>query len=454
MLLKQNKRKYTKKLTFAAMSGIVAIVGRPNVGKSTLFNRLTESRQAIVDEVAGVTRDRHYGKAEWGGRMFSLVDTGGYIHGSDDAFEGEIRKQVQIAIDESSLLLFVVDVNDGITTFDKEVADVIRRSKKKVLVVANKTDNNERIAQASEFYAFGLGEVYPVSAVSGSGTGELLEAILQNLPQEEEGELFETNIPKIAIVGRPNVGKSSFVNTLLGEERNIVTPVAGTTRDSIHTRFTKFGYDFWLIDTAGMRRKAKVHEDLEFYSVMRTINAIENCDVCVLMIDAALGMESQDLNILSVVEKNRKGLVLVVNKWDLIEKDTKTAKEYEDKIREKMAPFRDIPVVFTSVHEKQRLLRVVEVAMRVYENKQRHIPTRELNDFFLPLIDNYSPPPVKGKFVKVKYVTQLKGEALFMFYCNLPQYVSDTYKRFLENKLREQWDFSGVPVVISMRKKN
>lgn len=435
------------------MANIVAIVGKPNVGKSTLFNRITETRQAIVDEVAGVTRDRHYGKAEWGGVEFSLIDTGGYIKGSEDVFEGEIRKQVQIAIDECSLLLFVVDVTDGITPFDKEVAELIRKSKKKVIVVANKVDNNERIGDSAEFYQFGLGDVFPVSAVSGSGTGDLMDAIIAHLPKDE-GALNDVDIPKIAIVGRPNVGKSSFVNALLGEERNIVTSVAGTTRDSIHTRFTKFGYDFWLIDTAGMRRKAKVHEDLEFYSVMRTINAIENCDVCVLMLDAELGVEAQDLSILSIVEKNRKGLIIVVNKWDLIEKDTKTAKAFEDKIRERIAPFKDIPIIFISVLEKQRLLKVIEETMKVYENKVRHIPTRQLNDFFLPLIENYSPPPVKGKFVKVKYVTQLKGEALFLFYCNMPQYVTESYKRFLENKLREQWDFTGVPVVISMRKKS
>ncbi len=435
------------------MANIVAIVGKPNVGKSTLFNRITETRQAIVDEISGVTRDRHYGKAEWGGVEFSLIDTGGYIKGSEDIFEGEIRKQVQIAINECSLLLFVVDVTDGITPFDKEVAELIRKSKKKVIVVANKVDNNERIGNSAEFYQFGLGDVFPVSAVSGSGTGDLMDAIIAQLPKDE-GALNDVDIPKIAIVGRPNVGKSSFVNALLDEERNIVTAVAGTTRDTIHTRFTKFGYDFWLIDTAGMRRKAKVHEDLEFYSVMRTINAIENCDVCVLMLDAELGVEAQDLSILSMVEKNRKGLIIVVNKWDLIEKDTKTAKAFEDKIRERIAPFKDIPIIFISVLEKQRLLKVIEETMKVYANKVRHIPTRQLNDFFLPLIENYSPPPVKGKFVKVKYVTQLKGEALFLFYCNMPQYVTESYKRFLENKLREQWDFTGVPVVISMRKKS
>lgn len=434
------------------MANIVAIVGRPNVGKSTLFNRITETRQAIVDEVAGVTRDRHYGKAEWGGVEFSIVDTGGYIKGSDDIFETEIAKQVQIAIEECSLVLFVVDVAEGITPFDKEVANIVRKSKKKIIVVANKTDNFERVADASEFYQFGLGEVYPVSAVSGQGTGELMDAIVANLPKEE-GALNDVDIPKLAIVGRPNVGKSSFVNSLLEEDRNIVTPIAGTTRDTIHTRFTKFNYDFWLVDTAGMRRKAKVHEDLEFYSVMRTINAIESSDVCILMLDAEHGIEAQDLNILSIIEKNRKGLVIVVNKWDLIEKDTMTSKNYEDKLRERIAPFRDIPIVFTSVLEKQRLLKVIETAMAVYANKTRHIKTKELNEFFLPLIETHAPPPIKGKFIKVKYVTQLRGEALFMFYCNLPQYVQESYKRFIENKLREQWDFSGVPVVISFRKK-
>ncbi|MDI9339560.1 MAG: ribosome biogenesis GTPase Der [Sediminibacterium sp.] len=434
------------------MPNIVAIVGRPNVGKSTLFNRLTETRQAITDETAGVTRDRHYGKAEWQGVEFSLIDTGGYIHGSDDIFEAEIRKQVQIAIDESSALLFLVDVNEGATEFDKEVANLLRRSKKKVILVANKVDNHERAAYAAEFYAFGLGEVYTISAINGSGTGDMLDALIDALPKEEKGIDF-ANVPRIAIVGRPNVGKSSFTNALLGEDRNIVTPIAGTTRDTIHTRYTKFGHDFWLIDTAGMRKRSKVHEDLEFYSVMRTIQAIENCDVCCLMLDATLGIESQDLSILSLVEKNRKGLVILVNKWDLIEKDTMTTKKFEDAIRERIAPFRDIPIVFISVLEKQRIMKAIETAALVYANKTRHIPTRALNDFFLPLIETYPPPAVKGKYVKVKYVTQLKTEALFMFYCNLPQYVTESYKRFLENKLREQYDFSGVPVVISMRKK-
>lgn len=434
------------------MPNIIAIVGRPNVGKSTLFNRLTDSRQAITDETAGVTRDRHYGKAEWGGVEFSLIDTGGYIHGSDDIFESEIRKQVQIAIDESSALLFLVDVNEGATQFDKEVANLLRRSKKKVILVANKVDNHERAAYAAEFYAFGLGEVFTISAINGSGTGDMLDALIAALPKEEKGIDF-ADIPRIAIVGRPNVGKSSFTNALLGEERNIVTPIAGTTRDTTHTRYTKFGHDFWLVDTAGMRKRNKVHEDLEFYSVMRTIRAIESCDVCCLMLDATLGIESQDLSILSLVEKNRKGLVILVNKWDLIEKDTMSTKKYEDSIRERIAPFRDIPIVFISVIEKQRIMKAIETAAMVYANKTKHIPTRALNDFFLPLIETYPPPAVKGKYVKVKYVTQLKTEALFMFYCNLPQYVTESYKRFLENKLRAEYDFTGVPVVISMRKK-
>lgn len=436
------------------MPNIVAIVGRPNVGKSTLFNRITETRQAIVDEVAGVTRDRHYGKAEWNGVEFSLIDTGGYIQGSDDVFEGEIRRQVQIAIEESSALLFVVDVNEGVTDYDKEVAKIIRKSKgKKVLLVANKVDNHERAAYAADFYQLGLGEVYTVSAINGSGTGDLLDALVKILPPEEKA-LNDIELPRIAIVGRPNVGKSSLTNALLGEERNIVTPIAGTTRDTINSRYTKFGYDFWLIDTAGMRKKAKVHEDLEFYSVMRTINAIENCDVCCLMIDATQGIEAQDLAILSLVEKNRKGLVILVNKWDLVEKETNSARDFEEKIKERIAPFRDVPILFVSVLEKQRLMKVVETAMHVYEVMKRHIPTRKLNDFMLPLMENFAPPAIKGKYVKVKYVTQLKHQPTIILYCNLPQYITESYKRFLENKLREEFDFSGVPLVLSFRKKN
>jgi GTPase len=436
------------------MPNIVAIVGRPNVGKSTLFNRITETRQAIVDEIAGVTRDRHYGKAEWNGVEFSLIDTGGYIKGSEDQFEGEIRKQVQIAIEESSVLLFVVDVNEGVTEYDKEVANVVRKSKsKKVILIANKSDTHERASYAAEFYQLGLGEVFPVSAVNGAGTGELLDKLV-TLFDKDEGAINQDPLPKIAIVGRPNVGKSSLTNALLGEERNIVTPIAGTTRDTINSRYTKYGYDFWLIDTAGMRKKAKVHEDLEFYSVMRTIKALENCDVCVLMIDATQGVESQDLAILSLAEKNHKGVVILMNKWDLVEKETNTARDMEEKVREKLAPFKDIPILFISALEKQRLMKVVETAMKVYQNKTQSITTSKLNEFFLPLIENYGPPAIKGKYVKVKYVTQVKGQPLFIFFCNLPQYVTESYKRFLENKLRAHWDYSGVPIVLSFRKKN
>ncbi len=433
------------------MANVVAIVGRPNVGKSTLFNRLTETRKAITDEISGVTRDRHYGKVEWQGVEFSLIDTGGYIKGSVDIFEGEIRKQVTIAIEESTVLLFVVDVTEGITQFDKEVAGIIRKSKKQAIIVANKTDNHERNADAAEFYQFGFGEVFPISAISGYGTGDLMDALVAALPKEEIPE--EISIPRIAIVGRPNVGKSSLTNALLGEERNIVTPIAGTTRDTINTRYTKFGHDFWLIDTAGMRKKAKVQEDLEFYSVMRAINAIEDSDVCLLMIDAVTGMEAQDLAILSLIERNRKGLAIIVNKWDLVEKDTSTAKEYEEKVRERIAPFKDIPIIFVSVLDKQRILKAVETAMYVYNNKTRHVKTKELNDYLLPLIDRFPPPSIKGKEVKIKYISQLKTEPLFMFYCNLPQYINESYKRFLENKIREKYDFCGVPMVISLRKK-
>jgi GTP-binding protein len=434
------------------MANIVAIVGRPNVGKSTLFNRLTETRQAIVDEVAGVTRDRHYGKSEWNGVEFSLIDTGGYIKGSDDAFESEIRKQVTVAIEESSALIFVVDITDGITDFDREVSNIIRKSNKKVIVVANKADNHELSNYAAEFYKFGLGEIYAISAISGAGTGDMLDALVELLPKDE-GAINQIDLPKIAIVGRPNVGKSSLTNALLGEERTIVTDIAGTTRDTINTRYNKFGHDFWLIDTAGMRKKAKVHEDLEFYSVMRTINAIENSDVCLLMIDAQNGLEAQDLSILTLIEKNRKGVAIIINKWDLIEKDTKTADAFEKAMREKIAPFRDIPIIFISVKDKQRIMKAVDVAMYVYQNKTKHIPTRQLNDFLLPLIEAYPPPSIKGKDIKIKYTTQLKGEALFILYCNLPQYVQENYKRFIENKLREQFDFCGVPMVISIRKK-
>ena len=434
------------------MSNIVAIIGRPNVGKSTLFNRLTESRQAIVDSVAGVTRDRHYGKVEWNGREFSVIDTGGYITGSDDVFEVEIRKQVQIAIDEANLLGFVVDSTEGVTRFDKDVAVLIRKSGKKCFLVVNKIDTPDKTPYAAEFYSLGLGdEVYPVSAASGSGTGELLDDIIKNLPNPEDE--LEEKLPRIAIVGRPNVGKSSLTNALLGNERNIVTPVAGTTRDSINTRYNAFGNDFWLIDTAGIRKKAKVHEDLEFYSVMRSIRAIESCDVILMMIDATLGLEAQDLSIFDLAIKNHKGVVILVNKWDLIDKDAATAKKMEDEIRERLAPFKDVPIIFVSVLEKQRVLKAIEVAIEVYHNRRQIIPTRKLNEFFEPVIEAYPPPALKGKYVKIKYVTQMKGIPMFIFFCNLPQYVSESYKRYLENKLREHYNFSGVPIEIVMRKK-
>lgn len=434
------------------MANIVAIVGRPNVGKSTLFNRLTDSRKAIVDEVAGVTRDRHYGKCEWNGIEFSLIDTGGYIHGSEDVFEEEIRKQVKLAIDEANVILFVLDVTDGITDLDKDVANLLRKSKKKVIVVSNKVDNSMRMGLSGEFYALGLGEVYSVSAISGSGTGELLDDIVKSLDVNQEAEKLD--IPKFAIVGRPNVGKSSMINALLGKERNIVTPVAGTTRDSINTRYTAFGHDFLLIDTAGIRKKSKVEEDLEFYSVMRSIRAIEDSDVCLLLIDATLGLEAQDLNIFHLTERNRKGVVIVVNKWDLVEKNTKSTKEYEEKIKEKIAPFRDVPIIFTSALTKQRILKAIEMAEKVYKNRTKTIPTRKLNDVLLPIIERTPPPATKGKYVKIKFINQLPTHApTFAFYCNLPQYVQESYRRFLENQLRENFDFSGVPIQIFMRKK-
>ena len=435
------------------MPNVVAIVGKPNVGKSTLFNRLVGGRVAIVDSIAGVTRDRHYGKTDWNGKEFTVVDTGGYIFGSDDVFESEIRKQVEIAIEEATVLLFVVDVSEGVSEFDKEVAKLIRKKKKEVLLVANKVDNSERIAYAADFYSLGLGEVYCISAISGSGTGDLLDEVVKKLPDDSAVEMED--LPKIAIVGRPNVGKSSLTNALLGTERNIVTNVAGTTRDTIHTRYTSFGLDFWLIDTAGIRKKAKVSENLEFYSVMRSIKAIEDCDVAIIMIDATLGFESQDQAIFSLAEKNKKGIVILVNKWDLVDKTTNTAKEFEAAIRERIAPFRDVPIVFTSATEKQRILKGIETAIQVYKNRANKIPTSKLNDFFLPLIDNFGPPAIKGKFVKIKYVTQLKiKNPTIVFFCNLPQYINEPYKRFLENKLRENYPFSGVPLTLAFRKKN
>lgn len=435
------------------MASIVAIVGRPNVGKSTLFNRLTDSRQAIVDEMAGVTRDRHYGKAEWSGREFTVIDTGGYVLGSNDIFEGEIRSQVTIAIDEADLLLFVVDVMMGVTDLDREVADIVRRSNKKVLLVANKVDNHERIGLSGEFYSLGLGEVYCISSINGSGTGDLLDDLVKALPEDNSPEIDE-NIPRIAVVGRPNVGKSSFVNALLGNDRNIVTEIAGTTRDTINTRYKAFGNDFYLVDTAGLRKKGKVHDDVEFYSVMRTVKAIEHCDVCILMLDAKDGIESQDLNIMWLALRNNRGVVILVNKWDEVEKDTNTSKEFTEMIYNRIAPFKDVPIVFTSVTQKQRLLKAVEEAIHVHENRKRIIQTRKLNDFLLPLIENHPPPAVKGKYLKVKYITQLKSHhPQFIFFCNLPQYFKEPYKRFLENKIREEYDFTGVPIQIFFRAK-
>ncbi len=434
------------------MANIVAIVGRPNVGKSTLFNRLTDSRKAIVDEISGVTRDRHYGKSDWNGVEFSVIDTGGYVNGSEDVFEGEIRKQVQLAIEEANIILFVVDVTEGATDDDKTVADLLRRSKKKVFLVSNKVDNHDRQALSGEFYVLGLGEVYNISAISGSGTGDLLDEVVKELDKEAKPEEFD--IPKFAIVGRPNVGKSSMVNALVGKDQNIVTNIAGTTRDSINTRYTAFGHDFVLIDTAGIRKKSKVEEDLEFYSVMRSIRSIEDCDVCLLLIDATQGLEAQDLNIFHLAEKNRKGIVILVNKWDLVEKNTNSTKEYEEKIREKIAPFRDVPIVFTSATTKQRVLKAIEIAEKVYANRTKTIKTRQLNDVMLPIVENHPPAALKGKYVKIKFINQLPTHApTFAFYCNLPQYVSESYIRFLENRLREQFDFEGVPIQIFMRKK-
>ncbi|ERJ60564.1 ribosome biogenesis GTPase Der [Sphingobacterium paucimobilis] len=434
------------------MANIVAIVGRPNVGKSTLFNRLTESRKAIVDDFSGVTRDRHYEVADWIGKKFTVIDTGGFVHGSDDVFEEAIRDQVHIAIEEASVIIFMVDVTTGITDLDDEIADLLRRTSKPVYVVANKVDHAKLHHDSAEFYAFGLGEIYNVSSATGSGTGELLDAVVSNFPDEEEED--ETPLPKVAIVGRPNVGKSSMTNALLGVDRNIVTDVAGTTRDSIRIHYNQFGHEFLMIDTAGLRRKSKVSEDIEFYSVMRTIKALEDSDVVVLMLDANDGIEGQDINIFHLAEKNKKGVLIVVNKWDTIEKDNKTMKEFEARIKEKIAPFTDVPIIFTSVTEKQRIFRVVEKAMEIFQNKTKKIPTSKLNEVMLEIIENYPPPSIKGKYIKIKYATQLPGRSpMFAFFCNLPQYIKEPYRRFVENKLREHFDFNGVPIQVFFRQK-
>ncbi len=438
------------------MGSIVAIIGRPNVGKSTLFNRLTESRQAIVNEVAGTTRDRQYGKSEWGGREFSVIDTGGWTFKSEDTFEEEIKKQVDIAIAEADVLLFVVDGQNGVTDLDVEVAQLLRKCKKPIVLAVNKTDNNELQYMAADFYKLGIGEPLCISAISGFGSGDLLDVILPLLPKKEDAPVYDEELPRIAIVGRPNAGKSSIINAFIGEERTIVTDIAGTTRDSIYSRYNKFGKDFYLVDTAGIRKKGKVHEDLEYYSVIRSIKAIENSDVCVLMIDASRGVESQDLNIFSIIQKNRKSLVVCVNKWDLVEnKETNTSKEFEQTIRDRFAPFVDFPIIFASALTKQRIFKVLETATEVYENKTQHISTSVLNDFFLPLIENYPPPALKGKYVKIKYVTQIREAKTptFIFFANLPQYVKDPYKRFLENKIRANWNFHGNPIQVFIRKK-
>ena len=437
------------------MGNLVAIVGRPNVGKSTLFNRLTKTRQAIVNEQAGTTRDRQYGKSEWLGREFSVVDTGGWVVNSDDVFEEEIRKQVMLAVEEADVILFVVDVMNGVTDLDMEVAGILRRTQKPVLMVANKTDNNELQYNSAEFYSLGLGDPYCISALSGFGTGDLMDLLVSKFKKDTVEELDE-EIPRFAVVGRPNAGKSSIVNAFIGEDRNIVTDMAGTTRDSIYTRYEKFGFDFYLVDTAGIRKKNKVTEDLEYYSVIRSIRSIENADVCILMIDATRGVESQDLNIFSLIQKNQKGLVVVVNKWDLVEnKDVKVMKTFEEAIRSRFAPFTDFPIVFASAMTKQRIFKVLEEAKEVYKARTNRVPTARLNEEMLPLIEAYPPPSNKGKYIKIKYCTQLPNTQVpsFVFFANLPQYVKEPYRRFLENKIRERWDFTGCPNNVFIRQK-
>ncbi|MCA0132912.1 ribosome biogenesis GTPase Der [Winogradskyella alexanderae] len=434
------------------MGNIVAIVGRPNVGKSTLFNRLIQRREAIVDAVSGVTRDRHYGKTDWNGREFSIIDTGGYVVGSDDIFEAEIDKQVELAIDEADAIIFMVDVESGVTGMDEDVANLLRKVDKPVFLVVNKVDNNKRAEDAVEFYALGLGDYYTIASINGSGTGDLLDAIVEALPEKEEEEVEV--LPRFAVVGRPNAGKSSFINALIGEERYIVTDIAGTTRDSIDTKYNRFGFEFSLVDTAGIRKKSKVKEDLEFYSVMRSIRAIEHSDVCLLVLDATRGFDGQVQNIFWLAERNRKGIVILVNKWDLVEKDNKTAKDFEKYIKKQIEPFTDVPIVFISVLNKQRIYKAIETAVEVYKNRSKRIKTSVLNDTLLPVIEKYPPPAYKGKYVKIKYIMQLPTpQPQFAFFCNLPQYVKEPYKRFLENKLREYFNFTGVPVSVYMRKK-
>lgn len=439
------------------MSQIVAIVGRPNVGKSTLFNRLTGTRTAIVDETAGTTRDRQYGKVDWNGKEFSIIDTGGWVVNSDDIFEEEINKQVELAIEQADEIMFVVDAMNGVTDLDDHVAEILRKSRKPVVLVANKVDSNDWLYNIAEFYSLGLGEPYPVSAVSGFGTGDLLDEVVRKLPEKDEdaAEALD-NLPKFAIVGRPNAGKSSLINAFIGEDRHIVTDIAGTTRDSIYTRYNKFGFDFYLVDTAGIRKKNKVHEDIEYYSVIRSIRAIEASDVCILMIDATRGIEAQDQAIFSLIQKNKKGLVVCVNKWDIAEdKSPEAISHFEDAIRTRLAPFTDFPIVFSSALTRQRIHKVLETAVHVYENRLRTIPTSVLNKVMLEAVAAYPPPANKGKYIKIKYVTMLKGAAVptFIFFCNLPQWVKEPYRRYLENKIRENWDFSGTPINVFMREK-
>lgn len=439
------------------MGQLVAIVGRPNVGKSTLFNRLTRTRTAIVDDTAGTTRDRQYGKVDWNGKDFSIVDTGGWVVNSEDIFEGEINKQVALAIEQADEILFIVDAMNGVTDLDDHVAEILRKSRKPVILVANKVDSNDWLYNVPEFYSLGLGEPFPVSAVSGFGTGDLLDEIVAKLPEKDEnGEEDLDEIPKFAIVGRPNAGKSSIINAFIGEDRHIVTDIAGTTRDSIYTRYNKYGFDFYLVDTAGIRKKTKVHEDIEYYSVIRSIRAIEAADVCILMIDATRGIEAQDVSIFSLIQKNKKGLVVCVNKWDLVENKSQEAIEtFERAIRSRFAPFTDFPIIFGSALTKQRIYKVLETAVQVYQNRNRIVPTSKLNETLLADIAAYPPPANKGKYIKIKYITMLKGSVIptFIFFCNLPQWVKEPYRRYLENKIREHWDFHGTPVNIYMREK-